>query len=238
MDETYSLIKTVEILIEENSQNLDKIIIVSSKFSSLESIKIIDSLSSKYEDLIDHIIQIKPFLGGALQDAIANVKSDYFILMASDLETDPFLVKKLISESISNKDSIIVASRWRGVGSGFKDYSKVKLFLNKIFQNLVSILFRKKITDYTYAFRIYPTFSCRNIIWKEFKHPFLLEVLLKPIRKYDLNLIEVPAFWSARVEGKSNNNFMTNFLYFKTALNIFFEKNEKIHRNNNHKPTN
>ena len=35
-----------------------------------------------------------------------------------------------------------------------------------------------------------------------------------------VNIIEIPSKWSARLEGTSQNSFIENFRYIKTALNI------------------
>ena len=81
--------------------------------------------------------------------------------MASDLETNPNFFHKLRASSQKNREKIFVATRWRDK-NGFQDYNFLKLCLNKIFQVLFSILFRTKLSDLTFGYRIYPS----NIIKK------------------------------------------------------------------------
>ena len=76
-------------------------------------------------------------------------------------------------------------------------------------------------SDITYGYRIFPSYIVKKISWEELKHPFFLETILKPI-KMKTNIIEIPSSWKARLEGESQNNFMANFLYIKTALRIKF----------------
>ena len=67
------------------------------------------------EDLGDLVVvhhQRLPFLGGALREAFALARGSHVILMASDLETDPKLVCRLIAEAEKNPAGIATASRW------------------------------------------------------------------------------------------------------------------------------
>jgi hypothetical protein len=57
------------------------------------------------------------------------------------------------------------------------------------------------------------------IQWDEFKHPFLLESLLKPLR-LGVKTIEIPAIWRPRKEGESQNTFLGNFPYLAVGVRI------------------
>ena len=78
----------------------------------------------------------------------------------------------------------------------------------------------------TYGYRIFPTELIRKIKWQELKHPFLLETILKPLLM-KINIIEIPSKWEARLEGTSQNSFLQNFEYIKTAILIRFFWNKK-----------
>ena len=65
--------------------------------------------------------------------AIDNINASHFILMASDLETNPKDVKKLINYSKKNPKKIITENRWLKKNS-FNGYNLSKIYLNKIFQ--------------------------------------------------------------------------------------------------------
>jgi glycosyltransferase involved in cell wall biosynthesis len=62
--------------------------------------------------------QQRPFLGGAMRDAFDWASGSHVLMMASDLETDPATVKKLIGKAKDGYD-IVTATRWRG-GVGFR----------------------------------------------------------------------------------------------------------------------
>jgi hypothetical protein len=221
INETYSLEKTVEIIIDENLSFLKEIIVlVSEKKTNKKSFEVINSILIKYPNTIKMVKQDLPFLGGAIRKGFDVCNGSHVILMASDFETNPYDVKKLISYSKKNKTSIITTSRWISGGS-FKNYNYVKLILNFIFQNILRIIFLTRYTDLTYGFRLFPTQIIKNIEWSELRHAFLLESILKPL-KMKVDIIEIPTKWSARTEGVSQNSFMLNFIYIKTAFKIKF----------------
>lgn len=229
IDETFSLEKTIKIIERDCSKFIvNYLIVVSKSKTKLRSKNIIRKLSLRYKDKIKIIIQEKDYIGGALKSSIKNITSSHFILMASDLETNPNDIKKLIECSIRNPYKIIFTSRWLKKKS-FIGYNPLKLFLNKIFQFLFSKLFKTKITDLTFAYRIYPSKEIKKLKLKEKKHPILLETALIPI-KLGVTLIELPSKWHFRKEGKTNNTFIRNFSYILTAFRIFFSKKNKLIR--------
>ena len=221
INETFSLTKTVDLIVLQNQEDIHEIIIIISKTkTTIASKQIIKKLQLSYQNLIKVFNQDLPFIGGAVQKGFEEISGTHVIMMASDLETDPKDVKKLISTSRANPDSIVTANRWL-VGGGFYKYNKIKLFLNYIFQNILKIIYSTNLSDITYGYRIFPSNIVKKILWEELKHPFFLETILKPI-KLKTNIIEIPSGWKARTEGESQNNFMANFLYIKTALRIKF----------------
>lgn len=229
MDETYSLKETVDIIAATcRKADIAEFILLLCEKTTKESRKTAEELVKEYERKIPIYIheQTLPFVGGAVREGFELAKGSHVVLMSSDLETDPNIIQKFIEKAKKYPDRIITASRWRK-GGGFKDYSKIKLVCNLIFEKAIAIFYFVRLTDITYAFRIFPTELMQSIAWTELKHPFFLETALKPIR-LGVRFIEIPAHWSARTEGVSQNSFFANFKYFKTAWNNRFLKKEDI----------
>lgn len=218
MDETISLIKTVDIILSSAKGEIKEIIIVVSKHTSKDSLVVIETLKTRLGDLLVVYCQELPFIGGALRGAFSLAQGSHTIMMASDLETNPSDVIKLIDAAKENPNDIIAASRWLK-GGNFTGYSKVKLVANWLFQHIFSTIYQSHLTDLTFAYRLYPTKVLQSINWTEFKHPFFFETLLKPLR-LGIKVIEIPTTWTARIEGKSRNTFLENFAYLKTGLVI------------------
>lgn len=229
MDETYSLRETVDTIAAScKKADLAEFILLLCDRTTKESRETAEALVREYEGKIPIYIhdQKLPFVGGAVREGFDLAKGSHVVLMSSDLETDPMLVRNFIEKSKKYPDRIVTASRWKK-GGGFKDYNKVKLVCNMIFEKLIGMFYFVGLTDITYAFRIFPTDLMQSIEWTELRHPFFLETALKPIR-LGVNFIEIPARWRARTEGESQNSFFANFKYFKTAWDNRFLKKEDI----------
>ncbi len=227
LNETYSLEKTIDIIRRTCDQkDIEEYLIVVCERTTPESLavcqKIKNSLGNKSS--IHH--QTLPFIGGAMREAFDLAKGSHTIMMSSDLETDPEVIKIFIEKAKENPAAIITASRWIKGGS-FEGYSSVKLIANYVFQKLFSVLYFCKLTDLTYGFRIFPSKLIKSIKWEELKHPFFLETAIKPLR-LGTKIIEVPAIWKPRSEGESINPFFANFAYFKIAFKVRFYSRGQI----------
>ena len=227
IDETFSLEKTISEIQKSSSKFVSKyLIVISKKKTTNQSLKTILNLKKKLRKKIILVYQKKPYLGGALKSAIPLVKTSHFILMASDLETNPKDVAKFIKFSLKYPENIIIGTRW-GKKKSFEGYSKIKLILNKLFQVFFSVLFKVQLSDLTFGYRVYPSKLIKDINLKEEMHPILFESILIPI-KLKAKIIEIPVKWKTRIEGQSSNTFLRNFLYFKTGLRIFFSNKKHL----------
>lgn len=218
MNETWSLETTVTTLIEDNRADLEEILIVTSPRTRAESKRCIQQLQSRYPALIRTHQQTLPYLGGALREALSLARGRTTLLMASDLETDPGLVPTMIDEMRRGDYDIIVASRWLG-RHGFHGYSKVKYGCNFMFQRLFACLYRVRLTDLTYGFRLYRTDILQRIRWEELSHAFLFEALVKPLR-LGSRVREVAAVWQPRREGQSHNMLSAYAAYFRIGTRV------------------
>ena len=167
--------------------------------------------------------QRRPFLGGAVRDGFDAARGTHVVMMSSDLETDPATVPLLIEEARKRPAAIITGTRWKS-GAGFEGYDPIKLVLNKIFQAFFALLYRVRLSDLTFAYRIFPTELVRSIRWED---PFLFETIVKPLR-LGVEVVEVPSTWRVRTEGVSHNTFFTNFFYFRIGLKTLFTPPSKI----------
>jgi glycosyltransferase involved in cell wall biosynthesis len=221
MDETVSLRETVQIVMEENGADIHEIVCVVSKVTTREALAVCRELEAAHPGIVWTRQQRLPYLGGALQDAFAWSTGSHILLMASDLETDPHTAKPLIAAARKGWD-IVATTRWKE-GGGFDGYNPVKYAANWLFQKAIGALYRTELTDLTYGFRIWRAEVLRNHDWREFRHPFLLECLLGPLLR-GASATEIPVFWRGRKEGESHNPFWRNFLYFRIAFRLRFQR--------------
>jgi glycosyltransferase involved in cell wall biosynthesis len=225
INETFSLKQTLEIIASENPGDIKEYIIAICKKTTDRSKETIKELQNVYPN-ITVLDQKLPFLGGAVRDAFDICKGTHVIMMASDLETDPHLVKDFVKLVKENPEIIVTATRWKTKG-GFSGYNPLKLIFNWVFQGFFCILYRTRLSDMTYGYRIFPVKLVHSIKWEELRHPFLFETVIKPLR-LGVKVIEIPTKWEARKEGESQNPFFRNFEYFRIGMRVLFYSKEKI----------
>ena len=217
LNETYSLRQTVDTIFKLAGNELHEVLIVTAQGTTSESLAVLDKVKKEHTTHIRVHKQELPFLGGAMQEAFDIASGDHIMLMASDLETDPTLIPAFIETMKKNCWDIVAGSRWIK-GGGFEGgYSGMKLVLNYFFQKIFRILYNTKVTDLTFAYRLYRKSILEGILWEELKHPFLLECLLKPLR-CGASVTEIPCKWRTRTEGSSANTFLDTFKYLRIAF--------------------
>lgn len=234
MNETYALAQTVETIYTTCApEDIAEYLIILCDRTTADCRQTAEKLVAEYQAKVRIYIhdQIKPGVGGALQEGFDLAIGSHVVMMSTDLETDPMLIQRFIEESKRAPEKIITASRWMK-GGGVKGYNKVKWVCNFIFQKGMDVFYGVRLTDLTYAYRCFPTELMQSIAWEELKHPFFLETTLKPIR-LGVKFVEVPTIAVARTEGVSQNSFFANFKYFKTAWHVRFLPREKILRGRN-----
>jgi glycosyltransferase involved in cell wall biosynthesis len=216
LNETDSLRETVDTIFARAADSVQEVLIVIAPHTTASSRTVIRELVDKYGPSIRMHEQQLPFLGGALREGFAEARGDFLMLMASDLETDPTLVPQMIETMKTGQWDIVATSRWID-GGGFEGYGRLKLILNYLFQKLFRLVYRTNLTDLTFGYRLYRKAILDGIVWEELRHPFLLECLLKPLRR-GARVTEVACRWRPRAEGDSANTLLRTFHYLHTAV--------------------
>ena len=231
MNETYLLEQTVDTVWETCApEDIAEFIMLLCDRTTKECRATAEKLVQRYQDKTRIYIhdQVKPFVGGAVQEGFDLAVGSHVVLMSADMETDPMVVQSFIEKSKRSPEKVITASRWIK-GGGFDGYNKIKLVCNAVFEKTIALFYGVKLTDMTFGFRCFPAELMKDIVWEESKHPFFLETALKPLR-LGVQFEEVPARFVARTEGESQNSFFANLKYFRTAWHDRFLPREKILR--------
>ena len=101
--------------------------------------------------------------------------------MDSDGEMEVDTIPRMIAAMAGSNVALVIGSRWLP-GGGFVGYSPPKRWLNWSFQQLFRILFRTRLHDLTYGFKLMRAELIRNIAWEATLHEIGCETTLKPIR--------------------------------------------------------
>ena len=110
LNEILSLEKTIKI-IEKIKVKKEYLVIYSEKLTRDNVFNEIKFLKKKYKNL-KYFPQKKPFVGGAINRGIEKSSNKFIVVMASDLETNPHELNRMIALSKKNPNHIISADRW------------------------------------------------------------------------------------------------------------------------------
>jgi glycosyltransferase involved in cell wall biosynthesis len=230
LNETFSFTRTIDIILDVcDAADIEEFIVIVCERTLKESLISIDAAKVKTEAAGIPLIVLRqtlPFAGGAVRDGIDAARGSHILMMAPDLETDPYLASEFIRMAKQYPNDMITASRWLRKGA-FVGYGKVKLICNRIFQRVFSLIYKTRLTDMTFGYRCTPTSLFKAIAWEEVKHPFFLETILKPLL-LGVKVHEIPTVWKARGEGESQNSFWKNFQYFGIAFRARFEPHSSL----------
>lgn len=226
-NERDSLIRTVDTIMEScDSGDISKILLVKSKDASPDCNYAIDLLEKKYPEKVFGLEQSRPFVGGAIRDGFDAADSSHIMLLPSDLAIELSCVAKMIERAKAEPEIIIKTSRWLEKNS-FHSYGKSRKLLNKAAQIFLRVLYGINLTDFTNPVQISPSQAYRKSDWKELNFPFLLEMVVVPIRLgYRFEEIAVRCY--SREEGFSRNSAKQTALYLKTALRVRFTPKKKL----------
>ena len=225
-DEAQSLIQTVrQIFSCCRKEDVEKILIVRSKNASEGCVQASLALEQMYPGVVQSLIQSRPYVGGAIQDGFDAATTTHILLLPADLAIGLDILAQMIETAKRYPNGIVKTSRWLRRGS-FHGYSKSRWLFNSCAQVFLRGLFQTKLTDMTNPVQIMPTGLYRAIRWKELNFPFLLELVLVPLR-LGVSFREIAADCNERKEGTSKNSFLQTALFLRTAVRIRFtaEKN-------------
>jgi dolichol-phosphate mannosyltransferase len=140
--------------------------------------------------------------GNAVRWGLDRFTGDCVAIVMADLSDSPEDLVKFYRELEKGYDCVF-GTRWSKGGKTF-DYPSHKLLFNRVFNNVVRILFRIKYDDCTNAFKLYRKETILGT--KPYLSPHFnltLEIPLKAIvRGYSYSVI--PNTWQNRKFGKSN----------------------------------
>ena len=193
-------------------------------FSSDDTLKKLKIISKRNKKIKIYNNQIKG-LGGAINLGIEKSLKKFTIIVMADLSDSPEDIIKYYFEIKNNDLDAVLGTRFSS-NSRIVNYPKKKLFFNRVFNNLVKILYWQKYNDFTNAFKIYKTSVLKElkpIVSENFN--VFLELPLKIIsRKYKYSIIAIN--WENRNSGKTK--FKIKELGSKYLFTLFYCFLEKI----------
>ena len=158
--------------------------------------------------------------GSALERGFRAAKGSIIISMDADLSHRPKELKLLISGIEAGYD-ICVGSRFMS-GGGSSDMPPLRVFGNKVFVDLVNLIYGSRYTDMCYGYRSFTKDALRKLRLVEPGFGIETEINIKA-RKARMKVLEVPSFEKKRSEGVGklrtvNDGFVILRTIFKNVV--------------------
>lgn len=227
VDETDSIRNTVsEILRLCNHEDIREIVILRAPHITPECNAVVDEIAGLETD-VEILTPNQKVRGlGGLTEVFEIARGSHCLIVASDMALDLECIPQMIDKAKENGDVIAKTSRWLQ-GCRFVNYNKFRHIMNFFGQIFLSVLFGRKMTDFTNPNQLVSTEIYKSIEWESKGFPILLELVLKPVR-LGCEFVEIPSNCYGREQGKSGNSFGQTAKYFTTALHIRFMKKADI----------
>lgn len=225
-NEEECLEKSIEdILIELKKESIDYEFIIVDDNSVDSTVDIIKTLVERYPEGIRCINQPAPGgFGRTVSLGLANAKGDVVVIAMGDASDDPKDIVKYFRTIEETNCDCVFGSRFIK-GSVVKDYPELKLFINRLANAFIKILFRVDYNDTTNAFKAYKAEVIKAILPLTSVHfNITVEIPLKAIiRGFSYEI--VPISWYGRKSGVSKHKIRElGKKYLYTTLTIWLEK--------------
>ncbi|MEQ9410367.1 MAG: glycosyltransferase family 2 protein [Fuerstiella sp.] len=161
--------------------------------------------------------------GRAIRSGLEAVTGDVVVICMADLSDHPEDVVACYRKIDEGFDCVFGSRFVRG--SRVENYPPVKLFVNRIVNTCIRLLFRTRFNDLTNAFKAYRTTVLHDCGPYRASHfNITLELSLSAlIRNY--NIAQIPISWQGRTWGASNLRMREmGRRYLCTVLMIFFQR--------------
>jgi dolichol-phosphate mannosyltransferase len=185
-----------------DNASIEHEILVINDNSKDNTLKILESIKEQYPTVRYVTNEVPNGFGYAVRKGLANFTGDCVAVFMADMSDDPNDLISFYRLMEEDGCDAVFGTRWSN-GGKVHDYPKHKLWLNRLANNIIRMLFRIKYNDTTNAFKLYK----RNTI--EGLQPFLsphfnltVELPLKVIiRGYSYKIL--PNSWTNRKTGES-----------------------------------
>ena len=183
-------------------ENIPHEIVVTNDNSKDNTLKVLEELKLKMPTLVFYTNKGPNGFGYAVRYGLERFTGDCVSVMMADLSDSPDDLVKFYRKMLEGNYDCVFGSRWIKGGKVY-DYPLPKKIMNRIFNNIVRLLFRLKYNDATNAFKLYKKETIMGI--KPFLSPHFnltLELPLKAIvRGYSYTVL--PNSWRNRKAGES-----------------------------------
>ncbi len=185
------------------AEQIDHEIVVVNDNSKDGTLQVLENLSKEIPTLVYYTNMGPNGFGCAIRYGLDRFSGDCVAIMMADMSDSPDDLVAFYRKMVESDSDCVFGSRFMRGGKVI-DYPKHKLFLNRMVNNAVRIVFRIPYNDFTNAFKLYKKETIKGVAPIMSPHFNLtLELSLKAvIRGYSFTVL--PNSWTNRKYGKSN----------------------------------
>ena len=216
--ETETLVELVGRLRDLLGADLHEIRIVVSPKSPPETLAACERAKSHFSPVHVLVQARSPGVGFAYREGIDAAEGDLLLLMDTDGEFDAETAPLLLAKLRATGADLAVGSRFAR-GGGVEGYDPVKYVLNRVYQLLFRLLYRTRIHDLTFGYKLGRASLLKSLPLQAQFQEIGCEVTLRAL-KAGARVEEVPTVWRARTAGASTNPIARNLKYAWLALGI------------------
>ena len=204
-------------------EDLDRIVLVL-KDRTCPAYETAQALLRENDRKLELYVQKKQGFILCLTELPPQVQSSHFVIMASDMETDPQSLEMFIRIAKAHPRRIVCAAKWHR-DSEVTGYGTLHALCSRALNLFVSAAAHRRVYDPISFYQIYPLSVYKEMQYSQ-DESFLFEYTLKPLI-LDAEYAEIPTRYHHRSEGHSNFKFgimaRGSLTFCATALRIYFK---------------
>ncbi len=216
-NEKLTLTETIDYLQKKINGAIPFSILVVNDHSDDGTIDLLVNLASKYPNLKYVSNEFEEGVGNAIRYGLSKWQGDIAALCMADGSDAPEDILHSYQKIAQEGYACVFGSRFIN-GGRVKNYPLVKLILNRIFNNGISILSGNKYNDFTNIFKVYHRRSIDAISPLDSTGFSIgLEMSLRAFKK-NLDIAIIPISWTSRKAGVSKLKLSKNFKLYMSTL--------------------
>lgn len=209
-----------DLINELEEERIDYELIIVNDCSSDKTKEAIEALANSNRKIRPVHRTRDPGFGMALREGMRHISGDMVIIVMADSSDDPVDVITYFRKIEEGYDCVFGSRFVRG--ARVYDYPSLKLFINRLANNFIRVIFMVKENDITNAFKAYRTEVIKAVFPAESKYfNITVELPLKAIIN-GFSRAVVPINWYGRKSGVSKLRLSENMRgYFITVMKIW-----------------
>lgn len=158
--------------------------------------------------------------GKAVAAGLRAATGDFVVPVMADLSDEPKDIVRMIRFARTGRFDVISGNRFTK-RSLIMGYPQVKLIANRLFNHLVSVMFKVPYKDLSNAFKMYSTSFLRSIKMVSEDFDLTIEIPLKALIK-GMRFAEIPNNWYGRKAGSPKWKLLKVFrIYFNRLFGLY-----------------